>query len=101
MVSISYVALILLIGGCLAAGVTAAMISTWSLRARLYTVESELAVVSAKLMTEIKARAGQERWKKPDRELELLKMMQSAPAAPARKLNWWEDAAARANSQKV
>lgn len=83
-------ALILLIGGCIAAGVCAAVVHTWSLRASLYDLQDRLAIVEGALQREVKARAGQERWKKPDKDKELIGELVNSPQAPARKLNWWE-----------
>lgn len=85
----SYVAVTLLIVACIAAGVTGAVINTWALRSRLYSVEDQVAVMQGTLQREVKTRAGQERWKKPDKDAELLKQM-ATTTAPARMLNWWE-----------
>lgn len=91
MVELSYFALILLVGGCLAAGVVGAVVHTWSLRARTYALEDRVDRMEGNLSREVKARAGQERWKKPDKDLELLASIQhQTPAQPTRKLNWWE-----------
>jgi len=86
---LSYFALFLIFTGCLAAGVVAAVVSTWSLRARLYSVENELTIVSARLLSEVRARAGQERWKKPDKDAELVQSLMANPQ-PVKKKNWWE-----------
>lgn len=79
--------LIVLVSCCLAAGVCAAVVHTWGLKATAFDLEQRLAVVEGTLTREVKARAGQERWKKPDKDLELLKQ---ATAQPVRMLNWWE-----------
>jgi len=87
---LGFFALILLITACIAAGVTAAVVHTWSLRALAYSLETRLAVVEGTLTREVKARAGQERWKKPDRTDELVASLAARPAVPERKANWWE-----------
>lgn len=88
-------ALILLVTGCIAAGVVGALIHTWSLKALAFSLEVRLGVVEGTLQREVKARAGQERWKKPDRDLELLA---AAQVVPVRKKNWWENVETRVKS---
>lgn len=88
MVEIGYFALILLISGCIAAGVVAGVIHTWSLRARLFSLENQVEVIAGRLTSEVRARAGQERWKKPDKDAELMANLLQQPAQ--RKKNWWE-----------
>lgn len=88
MVELSYFALVLLISGCIAAGVVAGVIHTWSLRARLFSIENQVEVIAGRLTSEVRARAGQERWKKPDKDAELMANLLQTPAG--RKKNWWE-----------
>lgn len=90
MVELTYFALILLFIGCLAAGVVAGVVHTWSLRARTYDLEDRVDRIEGNLSREVKARAGQERWKKPDKDVELLKSLQGPAPAQGRMLNWWE-----------
>lgn len=90
MVEVSYFALVLLFIGCIAAAIVSAVINTWHLRATLYDVDSRLSVVEGNLQREVKARAGQERWKKPDKDMELLKAANISGVSTGRKLNWWE-----------
>jgi len=90
MVELTYFALILLFIGCLAAGVVAGVVHTWSLRARTYDLEDRVDRIEGNLSREVKARAGQERWKKPDKDLQLLEAMKTAAPAQGRMLNWWE-----------
>jgi len=85
---LSYFAVFLLAVGCIAAAVVAAVIHTWSLRARLYSLEQQVEIIGGRLTSEVRARAGQERWKKPDKDAELLQGLLHQP--PARKKNWWE-----------
>ena len=80
-------AVLLLIASCVAVGVVSAVVTTWSLKARLYSLEERLELVEGGLIRETKARAGAERWKKPDKDLELVKSLQAAPTV---KRNWWE-----------
>lgn len=87
---LSYTALLLLVVSCIAAGVVSGVIHTWSIRARLYSLECQLEVIAGRLTTEIKARAGQERWKKPDRDAELVASLTQQPLPLAKKKNWWE-----------
>lgn len=89
-VEIGSFALFMLLAGCIAAGVTAAVVHTWSLRALAYSLSVRLDVVEGTLSREVKARAGQERWKKPDREKAELELLLKPPSPPARKMNWWE-----------
>lgn len=91
MLELSYFALFLLGLSCLAAAITGAVVATWSLRATLYDVSSRLEVVEGNLLREVKARAGQERWKKPEREkAELEALIAAKPPTPQRRFNWWE-----------
>jgi hypothetical protein len=91
MVELSYFALFLLFVACLAAGVTAAVVHTWALRAHTYSLENRLSVVEGTLTREVKARAGQERWKKPAQDDALVQQLLAAKATPPpKKLNWWE-----------
>lgn len=88
-VALGYPALLLLVVCCIAAGVVAAVVHTWGLRARLYSLENHVEIIAGRLTSEVKARAGQERWKKPDKDAELMASLVQAP--PARKKNWWEN----------
>lgn len=88
----SLLALLLLLTAFIAAGVVAGVVHTWSLRAISFDLQQRLSLVEGVLQREVKVRAGQERWKKPDKDLELLNQVQ---AVPVRKPNWWETAAQR------
>lgn len=87
---LSLFALVLLISGCVAVASCAAVIHTWTLRARLLEQEYRLDIIEGTLQREVKARAGAERWKKPAKDEELVKELLGKAAAPARPLNWWE-----------
>jgi hypothetical protein len=88
MVELSYFALVLLISGCIAAGVVGGVVHTWNLRARIFSLENQVEVIAGRLTSEVRARAGQERWKKPDKDAEL--MANLIQQTPSRKKNWWE-----------
>jgi len=89
-VDIPFFAIILLVSCCVAAGVCAAVVHTWTLRATLYDVQSRLEVVEGNLLREVKARAGAERWKKPDRDLALAQELVAAQKPVNQKYNFWE-----------
>jgi len=90
-VDLPFFAIIVLVSCCLAAGVCAAVVHTWSLRATLYDVQSRLEVVEGNLLREVKARAGAERWRKPDKDLLLAQELTQAHTKPTPRYNWWED----------
>jgi hypothetical protein len=85
---LGYFGLIVLISCCVAGGVCAAVVHTWSLRALTYDLSNRLAVVEGTLTREVKARAGQERWRKPDKDAALAESLIQQPVQ--RKLNWWQ-----------
>lgn len=89
MVELTYFALFLLFIACLAAGVVAGVVHTWSLRARTYGLEDRVDRMEGNLSREVKARAGQERWKKPDKDAELMAALVK-PGPADHKKNWWE-----------
>jgi hypothetical protein len=84
-------ATILLIVACIAAGVVSAIVTTWSLRAFAYSLDTRLSIVEGTLTREVKARAGQERWKKPNRDEEIASAI-LAQQKPQPAGNWWDGA---------
>jgi hypothetical protein len=91
MVDLGWFAVFLLITGGIAAGVVAAVVHTWSLRALAFSLSTRLDVVEGTLSREVKARAGQERWKQPAKlDQELQAALAAVKTTPAKKLNWWE-----------
>lgn len=81
-------AVVVLISACIAAGVVAGVVHTWSLRASHYSLESRVAVVEGVLQREVKARAGQERWKKADKTETLFsELAHAGPPKPTQP--WW------------
>jgi hypothetical protein len=88
----SFFTLILVATCSVALGVCAAVINTWSLRSRLFSLEDQVAVMQGTLQREVKTRAGQERWKKPSLEEQMLLAGQTI-TPPQKKFNWWENPA--------
>jgi hypothetical protein len=80
-------ALLLGILACIAVGVVSAVVRTWSLHQRTYSLEDRVAILEGTLTREVKTRAAQARVSKPDKDLELLSAVNQAPVA---KKNWWE-----------
>jgi len=88
-------ALVVLVTACIAAGVCAAVVHTWALRALAFDLETRLGVVEGTLQREVKARAGQERWKRPAKDEELAKELLALKGAASPPKNWWETALPR------
>jgi hypothetical protein len=86
----SFAAVTLLIVACIAVGVTSAVVCTWRLRLTLLELSDAVIVLQGIQNREVKVRAGQERWKKPDKDHALAQdlLMQGQPVQ--RPLNWWE-----------
>jgi len=84
-------AVTLLIVSGIAVGVVSAVIRTWSLHARLYSLEDRMSVVEGVTTREVKIRAAQARHAKPSRDEELAQQLLAPQVStPAKKLNWWE-----------
>lgn len=83
--------LVLLISSVLAGGVIGALVRTWSIHARLYSLEDRVNVVEGIVTREVKTRAATERWKKPSKDEELLLNAMNAPVRDNRP--WWVKAA--------
>lgn len=81
-------ALLLVFTAAIAVGVVSAVVRTWSLHRRVYTLEDRLEVLEGIQTREVKTRAAQERWKKPDKDTELLAALTNGGSG--RKKNWWE-----------
>lgn len=88
----TYGAFLLLIACVLGGGVAGALLRTWDIHRRLYSLEVQLAEVQGIVQREVKIRAGQTKTSVPrvDKEaMELLKGAQTLqPATPA-PLQWW------------
>lgn len=91
MVEITYFALIMLFGGCLSAGIVAGVVHTWSLRAKTYSLESRLSVVEGNLLREVKARAGEQRWRKPNVEELAVEQALKNPPPQRFKAPWFKN----------
>lgn len=89
----TYGAFLLLIACVLGGGVAGALLRTWDIHRRLYSLEVQLAEVQGIVQREVKIRAGQSKAAVPrvDKEaLELLKGAQNLQAAGAAPVNWWQ-----------
>ena len=77
-------AIFLLFCVAMAASVLGGVIRGWSILSRLYSLEDRVAVAEGTLLREVKARAGQERWKRPDKDIMAVDpnvLKQAAPPA--------------------
>lgn len=83
-------ALILLIVACIAVGAVAAVVRTWSLHARLYSLEDRVSVNEGITTREVKIRAADSRGKNRPADEALYKELASNPIQPQRKKNFWE-----------
>jgi len=85
-------ALVFLIAAAIAGGILGAVIRAWSIHSILYSFEDRLDVVEGITQREVKIRAGQERWKRPAKDEELIKDLLKSPAQPvASNLPWWKN----------
>jgi hypothetical protein len=78
-------AIFLLFCVAMAASILGGVIRGWSILSRLYSLEDRVAVAEGTLLREVKARAGQERWKRPDKDIMAVDqnvLKQAAPANP-------------------
>lgn len=87
-------AFLLVFTSAIALGVVSAVVRTWSLHRRVYSLEDRLGVLEGVQQREVKIRAAQARAPKGQADEDLFKAMQHTPTQ-GRKLNWWE------KSQKV
>lgn len=85
-------ALLVVVAAVLGGGVSGALIRTWSLHSRLFSLETRVGIAEGVLTRETKTRAATERWKKTDKaEQELLELAAgNKNASTARQKNWWE-----------
>lgn len=80
---------LLLILAAVACGVTSAVITTWSLRSRVYSLEDRVAIIEGTVTREVKIRAATDRWVKPNRTEEAITAALAIPVAPPAHKNWW------------
>lgn len=84
-------AFFLLLASTVAIAVTSSIVTTWSLRARLYALEDRTNVMEGTMTREVKIRAAQERWgKKPSKEEERIAAALENPQ-PVLAVPWWQD----------
>lgn len=90
-------ALLLVVAAVIGGGVSGALIRTWSLHSRLFSMETRLGIAEGVLTRETKTRAAQERWKKSDKaEEEILALAAAAKNSGSQRVpNWWEQAGVR------
>lgn len=84
-------ALYLVIASVVAGGVGGALLRTWSIHSRLYSLETRTAVLEGITTREVKIRAATDRWKKPSKDEEALVAALAAPPPPERKVPWWQN----------
>ena len=89
------IALVLILASACAIGVTSAVVRTWSLHSRIYSLEDRVAILEGTMQREVKSRAATERWRKPDKDEALAKELMGASTAGKRPLNWWENPAVK------
>lgn len=88
----TYGAFLLLIACVLGGGVTGALLRTWDIHRRLYSLEVQLGETQGIVQREVKIRAGQTKStvSKVDRDAaELLRAAQPAQPAQAPPMQWW------------
>ena len=83
-------ALIILVVACIAVGAVAAVVRTWSLHARLYSLEDRVAVNEGITTREVKIRAAESRGKNRPSDDALFQSLAGKPIEPQRKKNFWE-----------
>lgn len=85
------IALFVLIVVALTASVLGGVVRGWSILSRLYSLEDRIAVAEGTLLREVKTRAGQERWKRPDKDVMQVDMQLLKPAPPAPPVPFWHN----------
>jgi len=80
-------ALLALIASVIGGGVTGALLVSWGLHRRTYSLECQLTDVQKSLVVEVKKRAGTERWKQKDLAEQLVPLLQ---AKQAQEKNPWD-----------
>lgn len=82
----------------LALGALGSIAATWSIHARLYSLEDRQSVVEGTLQREVKSRAASERWKKASVEEELISnVLLTQKPLENKKPKWWNTVQKRAN----
>lgn len=89
----TYGAFLLLIACVLGGGVAGALLRTWDIHRRLYSLEVQLAEVQGIVQREVKIRAGQTKTSVPRVDKEALELLKAAPnlqPAQGAGFNWWQ-----------
>lgn len=81
----------LLIACVVAGGVAGALLRTWSILSRVYSLETRTAVLEGISAREVKIRAANDRWKRPSKDEEVLVAALATPPPPERKVPWWQN----------
>jgi hypothetical protein len=84
--------IVLLITCIVAGGIAGALLRTWSIHSRLYSLSDRLNIVEGILQREVKTRAATERWKRPSRDEEAVSAALLNPP-PAQHVPWWNNPA--------
>lgn len=83
-------AVLLVVVGSIAVGVTAAILRTWFLASRLLVLENAVAILEGTVQREVKVRAGMMRQQQRASTDELvLAELQAKKLPPERKAPWW------------
>ncbi len=80
----------LLLVAAVAVGVVSAVARTWSLHARLYSLEDRVSVLEGVTQREVKIRAAETRLRRPSKDEELIAAKLSEAQPIERKKAWWE-----------
>jgi len=81
---------VLLVVGAVAVGVVSAVVKTWALHSRTYSLEDRLSVLEGIQSREVKIRAAETRWKKPSADEALIAAALANPAPSKPKSPWWK-----------
>jgi hypothetical protein len=84
-------AFFLLLAASVSVGVVSAVVTTWSLRARLFSLEDRTTILEGVTQREVKIRAAAERWggkRSKDEEKVIEALQQPQQAQP---YQWWND----------
>jgi hypothetical protein len=82
---------ILLLVSCVAVGVVSAIVRTWSIHSRTYSLEDRLSVLEGIQSREVKIRASDARWKKPSVDEQLVQAALLQPAPEISKIPWYKN----------
>lgn len=95
-------AAILLVVAAMAVGITSAVVRTWALHRRVYSLEDRCNVLEGVQQREVKIRAAESRARRPSAAEEsiALAMAHPPPSVPVRRQPWWKNPQikARANA---